>query len=37
VVDVFLFEFKGKSFINVAKTSNESEVKPKTTKDQNEL
>ena len=32
-----LFEFKGKSFINVAKTSNEAEVKPKTTKDQNEL
>ena len=32
-----LFEFKGKSFINVAKTSNEAEEKPKTTKDQNEL
>ena len=32
-----LFEFKGKSFINVAKTSNETEEKPKTTKDQNEL
>ena len=32
-----LFEFKGKSFINVAKTSNEAEKKPKTTKDQNEL
>ena len=32
-----LFEFKGKTFINVAKTSNEAEKKPKTTKDQNEL
>jgi len=32
-----LFEFKGKSFINVAKTSNEAEEKPKTTKDQNEV
>ena len=32
-----LFEFKGKSFINVAKTSNEAEEKPKTTKDQNDL
>ena len=32
-----LFEFKGKSFINVAKTTNEAEEKPKTTKDQNEV